>query len=63
MMVFRPGDKITVKSGPAGERLMALGGETLNGPRHIGWNFVASTQDKIEAAKVIWSLAIGRIAL
>jgi redox-sensitive bicupin YhaK (pirin superfamily) len=55
MMVFRPGDKITVKAGPAGARLMALGGETLNGPRHIWWNFVASLQDKIEAAKVAWA--------
>jgi redox-sensitive bicupin YhaK (pirin superfamily) len=55
MMVFRPGDSITVKAGPAGARLMALGGETLNGPRHIWWNFVASSQDKIEAAKVAWA--------
>jgi redox-sensitive bicupin YhaK (pirin superfamily) len=52
MMVFRPGDRITVKAGPAGARLVALGGETLNGPRHIWWNFVASSRDKIEAAKV-----------
>ena len=55
MMVFRPGDRMTVKAGPAGARLMALGGETLNGPRHIWWNFVASSRDKIEAAKVAWA--------
>ncbi|MBB5723506.1 MAG: pirin family protein [Rhizobiaceae bacterium] len=55
MMVFRPGDRITVKAGLGGARLMALGGETLNGPRHIWWNFVASSQDKIEAAKVAWA--------
>ncbi len=30
MMVFRPGDRISVKAGPQGARLMALGGATLN---------------------------------
>jgi redox-sensitive bicupin YhaK (pirin superfamily) len=55
MMVFRPGDAITVKAGPKGARLMLLGGETLNGPRYIWWNFVASSQEKIEAAKEAWA--------
>ncbi|MFT5509550.1 MAG: redox-sensitive bicupin YhaK (pirin superfamily) [Hyphomicrobiaceae bacterium] len=55
MMVFRPGDAITVKAGAEGARLMLLGGETLNGPRYIWWNFVASTKDKIEAAKQAWA--------
>ncbi len=55
MMVFRPGDAITIKAGPAGARLMLLGGETLNGPRYIWWNFVASSQEKIDAAKEAWA--------
>ena len=55
MMVFRPGDAITVKAGPAGARLILLGGETLEGPRHIWWNFVASSKEKIEAAKQAWA--------
>jgi redox-sensitive bicupin YhaK (pirin superfamily) len=55
MMVFRPGDSITVTAGPQGARLMALGGETLNGPRHIWWNFVASSRDRIEEAKAAWA--------
>ena len=54
MMVFRPGDRISLTAGPAGARLMVLGGETLGGPRHIWWNFVASSQEKIEAAKEAW---------
>ncbi|MEL6962264.1 MAG: pirin family protein [Pseudomonadota bacterium] len=54
MMVFRSGDEITAKAGPTGARLMLLGGETLNGPRYIWWNFVASSQEKIEAAKEAW---------
>jgi redox-sensitive bicupin YhaK (pirin superfamily) len=54
MMVFRPGDAITVAAGDRGARLMALGGATLNGPRHIWWNFVASSRERIEAAKQQW---------
>ena len=54
MMVFRPGDRISVKAGPQGARVMALGGETLNGPRYIWWNFVASSREKIEEAKREW---------
>jgi len=53
-MIFRPGDAITVKAGPQGARVMALGGETLNGPRYISWNFVASSLERIEAAKEAW---------
>jgi redox-sensitive bicupin YhaK (pirin superfamily) len=54
MLVFRPGDAITVIAGPGGARLMALGGETLGGPRYIWWNFVASSNERIEAAKAAW---------
>ncbi len=55
MMVFRPGDQITVTAGEQGARMMLLGGETLNGPRYVWWNFVASSHDKIEAAKEAWA--------
>ena len=54
MMVFRPGDRISVTAGPEGARLMLLGGETLGGPRYIWWNFVASSQERIEVAKEAW---------
>jgi redox-sensitive bicupin YhaK (pirin superfamily) len=57
MMVFRPGDQISVAAGPAGARLILLGGATLAGPRYIWWNFVASSQDRIEAAKAEWRKA------
>lgn len=55
MLVFRPGDRITVKAGNSGARLILLGGETLNGPRYIWWNFVASSKDKIDLAKQSWA--------
>ncbi|SNY91569.1 hypothetical protein SAMN04515647_1797 [Cohaesibacter sp. ES.047] len=57
MMVFRPGDRIAVRAGARGARVMALGGETLNGPRYIWWNFVSSSVDKIEEAKEAWKAA------
>ena len=52
MMVFRPGDRISLRAITAA-RLMILGGETM-GPRYIWWNFVASSREKIEAAKQAW---------
>ncbi|MEM1049713.1 MAG: pirin family protein [Pseudomonadota bacterium] len=55
MMIFRPGDAITIKAGEEGARLMLLGGETLNGPRYLWWNFVASSQERIDAAKQAWA--------
>ena len=54
MMVFRPSDAVALRAGPEGARLVMLGGETMNGPRYIWWNFVASSRDKIEAAKEAW---------
>lgn len=57
MMVFRPGDRISVIAGQRGARLMVLGGATLNEPRYIWWNFVSSSKDRIEAAKEAWKAA------
>jgi redox-sensitive bicupin YhaK (pirin superfamily) len=54
MLVFRPGDRISLKAGGQGARLMLLGGATMGGPRHIWWNFVASSRDRIDAAKEAW---------
>lgn len=54
MLVFRPGDRISVRAGDRGARLMLLGGATMDGPRHIWWNFVASSQERIDAAREAW---------
>ena len=35
-------------------RLMLLGGAKLDGERHIWWNFVASSPERIERAKSDW---------
>ncbi len=57
MMVFRPGDRLSIKAGPQGVRLMALGGATLNEERYLWWNFVSSSKDRIEEAKEAWKEA------
>ena len=31
--------------------MMLLGGEPMDGPRHIWWNFVSSSKERIEQAK------------
>jgi redox-sensitive bicupin YhaK (pirin superfamily) len=54
MMVFRPGDRVSMTAGDRGARIMLLGGETLEGSRYIWWNFVASSKERIEEAKEAW---------
>jgi redox-sensitive bicupin YhaK (pirin superfamily) len=54
MLVFRPGDRISLRACEGGARIMVLGGATMDGPRHIWWNFVASSKAKIDAAKEAW---------
>ena len=53
LLVFRPGDEITVTA-VARSRLLFLGGEPMDGPRHIWWNFVSSSRERIEQAKEDW---------
>ena len=35
-------------------KAMLLGGEPLDGPRHMWWNFVSSSRERIEQAKCDW---------
>ena len=61
LLVFKPGAEIVLRapeSSPA--RIMLLGGEPMDGPRHIWWNFVSSSSERIEQAKEDWSM--GRFA-
>jgi len=53
LMIFRPGDRITVKAVGAAH-LMFLGGTAMEGPRYIWWNFVSSRKERIEEAKEDW---------
>ena len=53
LLVFRPGDRITVKA-VKDARLILLGGAAMDGPRHIWWNFVSSRKERIKEAKADW---------
>jgi len=59
LLVFSSGDTILVKAASA-VRLLLLGGEPLDGPRYLWWNFVSSSRERIEQAKADWKA--GRFA-
>lgn len=59
LLIFRPGDRITVRA-TRPTRMMFLGGAALEGPRYIWWNFVSSSKERIEQAKEDWKT--GRFA-
>ncbi|HWA68798.1 MAG TPA: pirin family protein [Rhizomicrobium sp.] len=53
MLALEPDEEVTLYAdGQA--RVMLLGGAPLDGPRHIWWNFVSSSKDRIERAKQEW---------
>ncbi|QCK86390.1 pirin family protein [Phreatobacter aquaticus] len=53
MLVLKPGDRLTLTAVTAA-RLILCGGATMDGPRHIWWNFVSSSLERIEQAKADW---------
>jgi redox-sensitive bicupin YhaK (pirin superfamily) len=53
LLVFKPGDRISILA-ETNARLMLLGGEPMDGPRFIWWNFVSSSKERIAAAKNDW---------
>ncbi|MGD9617075.1 MAG: pirin family protein [Alphaproteobacteria bacterium] len=60
-VVLRPGDPITIgNNAGSAARVAVIGGETMDGPRHIWWNFVSSRRERIEQAKADWKA--GRFA-
>ena len=54
LIVFQPGAEIVSLAGPEKARLILLGGAPL-GKRHIWWNFVSSSRERIEQAKDDWT--------
>jgi redox-sensitive bicupin YhaK (pirin superfamily) len=53
LLVFKPGDRITVRASKP-SRIVMLGGAPMDGPRYIWWNFVSSRKERIEQAKADW---------
>lgn len=54
MLLFRANDRVSLRAGPNGARLLLLGGAVMDGPRHLFWNFVSSSRERIEQAKADW---------
>lgn len=53
-LVLQPGAGVTVRARSDRTRVMLAGGAPLDGPRHIWWNFVSSSRERIEQAKRDW---------
>jgi hypothetical protein len=55
LLVLKPGATVTLAATEnRGARVMLLGGEPMDGPRYLTWNFVSSSADRIEQAKEDW---------
>jgi redox-sensitive bicupin YhaK (pirin superfamily) len=59
LLVFRKGDAVAIRAEER-SRLLLLGGEPMDGPRRVWWNFVSSSKERIEQAKADWKA--GRFA-
>ncbi|MGE5064327.1 MAG: pirin family protein [Myxococcales bacterium] len=53
LYVLRPGHEARLSSSGGG-RVMLMGGQAFATPRHVFWNFVSSSRDRINQAKEDW---------
>lgn len=53
LLILHPGDSITITT-TQGAQFMVFGGEPMDGPRYIWWNFVSSRRERIEQAQEEW---------
>jgi redox-sensitive bicupin YhaK (pirin superfamily) len=53
LYVLKPGQAMTLKA-ESDCRVMLLGGEAFTTPRHVWWNFVSSSRERINQAKADW---------
>ena len=61
MPVLTPGMPIRIRATKAAQAVL-FGGAPLDGERHLWWNFVASSRDRIERAKRDWrTMKFGQI--
>ena len=62
MSVLQPGAPSLIRS-TSGARLVVIGGEPLDAPRHLWWNFVSSRKERIIQARADWEAQrMGRVA-
>jgi redox-sensitive bicupin YhaK (pirin superfamily) len=53
MVVLRPGERVVLRA-EAAARVLLLGGARIEGERYIWWNFVSSSEERLERAKRDW---------
>ncbi len=53
LYVLAPGQNMTLRA-ETDARIMLLGGEAFTTPRHVWWNFVSSSRERINQAKDDW---------
>lgn len=53
-MAVLSGAQTTIEA-PDGARYVVIGGQALDGPRFMWWNFVSSRRERIEEAKQAWA--------
>lgn len=53
LYILKPGQAMTLRA-DSDARVMLLGGEAFTTPRHVWWNFVSSSRDRINQAKHDW---------
>lgn len=53
MLVLKPGVDVKVRA-TADTHLLVVGGSALEKPPHVWWNFVSSSRERIEQAKLDW---------
>ncbi|MDC3962208.1 pirin family protein [Polyangium jinanense] len=53
MIVLRPGAEVSIRAIET-TNVMLVGGAKIDGERHIFWNFVSSSKERLERAKADW---------
>jgi redox-sensitive bicupin YhaK (pirin superfamily) len=53
LVILAPGTRPVLRSANGG-RLMLCGGAPMDGERHVWWNFVSSSRERINEAKRAW---------
>jgi redox-sensitive bicupin YhaK (pirin superfamily) len=53
LYILKPGEAMTLRA-DSDARVMLLGGEAFTTPRHVWWNFVSSSRERINEAKHDW---------
>jgi redox-sensitive bicupin YhaK (pirin superfamily) len=57
LYVLKPGVPMTLRA-TSDARVMLLGGEAFKTQRHVWWNFVSSSRDRINQAKADWKSGV-----